>query len=147
MQKIAFGKHLLLIDDQDVHLFKIYKFFVHSRGYITGYKIGRRADGYELLHRLIAKPGIGLIVDHADGNKMNNTRANLRVCTFSQNNANKRTRSPGRRGIRKKKNRWYARIKEKGIEKYLGCYKSKDEAIEAYNRAAVSIFKDFAIIN
>src|SRR3990167_1380719 len=42
------------------------------------------------MHRVIAKPPDGMKIDHIDGNKLNNTRANLRVCTHSENQHNRR---------------------------------------------------------
>lgn len=146
MKKVMLGKSLLKIDDQDAHFLSTHKLFVHSRGYVTGYRIGRRSEGYELLHRMIVRPGPGFIVDHADGDKMNNTRRNLRVCTYSQNNANKRLDRTVR-GVRKKKNKWNARIKVRGTDKYLGSFESRSEAIQAYNVAAFSAFGDFAVLN
>lgn len=95
---------------------------------------------------MIVRPGPGFIVDHADGDKMNNTRRNLRVCTYSQNNANKRLDRTVR-GVRKKKNKWNARIKVRGTDKYLGSFESRSEAIQAYNVAAFSAFGDFAVLN
>jgi hypothetical protein len=41
------------------------------------------------LHRELTAPPHGFVVDHIDGNPLNNTRANLRICTKAQNSANR----------------------------------------------------------
>jgi len=52
------------------------------------------------IHRLLTGAAKGMDVDHIDGNGMNNTDSNLRVCTRSQNNMN---RGNDRRGRSKHK--------------------------------------------
>ena len=46
-----------------------------------------------LMHRELMRPRKGKLVDHIDGNKANNCRWNLRVCTRAQNMINKRKHS------------------------------------------------------
>ena len=48
---------------------------------------GKRKNLY--LHRMLTGAAKGMDVDHIDGGGMNNTSANLRVCTRSQNNMNR----------------------------------------------------------
>ena len=45
-----------------------------------------RNHAHGLLHRFILRPDDSLVVDHRDGNPLNNTRGNLRECTLSFNN-------------------------------------------------------------
>ena len=44
------------------------------------------------MHRLIMKPPTGMVVDHINGNGLDNRRVNLRICTQRQNNWNHRRR-------------------------------------------------------
>ncbi len=40
------------------------------------------------MHRELAKPPRGMTVDHANRNRLDNTRENLRVCTQQENSHN-----------------------------------------------------------
>jgi len=96
-----------------------------ASGYI-GTKLGGRTF---LLHHYIIGRKKGLVVDHIDTDRANNTRENLRFATISENNVNRSKIS----GIAydKHNKKWTSCI-EKGGEKYwLGRFTSKDDAILA----------------
>jgi hypothetical protein len=76
-------------------------------------------------------------VDHIDGNKNNNSWANLRECTHSQNHFNckiKSNNTSGYKGVyfRKDRNTWVASCKTEVKRFYLGSYKTEIEASNAY---------------
>jgi hypothetical protein len=98
----------------------------------------------------------GFLVDHIDGDKLNNMRSNLRLATRSDNEANKKKRrthggkAPSSRykGVSKPKNRnWRATISKDKKQIALGSYETEREAAEAYNKAAIELFGEFAVIN
>lgn len=104
------------------------------------------------MHRYIMKPPKGLIIDHIDGNGLNNTKNNLRICTHSQNNYNK----PGRKnktskykGVSKIKayNKWAAFIGHNHKNIYLGEFKDEIAAAKAYDKAAKTHHGQFAYLN
>lgn len=92
------------------------------------------------MHRYIMGVSDERIVDHIDGNGLNNTRANLRIGNQSQNCVNRKT-TPGvrLRGARKKKNLWQAYIKYRGRQKSLGYFNTEVEAHEAYLAEAIKL--------
>lgn len=105
------------------------------------------------MHRIIMERIIGreLIdgeqVDHIDMNGLNNTRANLRLATMSQNQANAKAHSHnqlGVKGVRKLGNKYSARITVKGKEIQLGRFDTVELASEAYRKAALEHFGEFA---
>lgn len=104
-------------------------------------------SGLGMMHRVILglKPS-DADVDHKDGNGLNNRRDNLRVATNSQNMANRRCfNSNGFKGIQKINNGYAAYIGAK--RKYLGFFKTPQEAARAYDRAAVELYGEFANLN
>lgn len=105
------------------------------------------------LHRLImgCKPGDGQIVDHIDGNGLNNQDENLRFVTKSENNMNvKRLRkdnTSGYKGVTKRGDKWCAQINKDGKQIHIGCFKTKRDAALAYNRVAKELYGDIAFEN
>src|SRR3990167_3661650 len=86
------------------------------------------------LHHLIL--GTTEMIDHINHDALDNRKANLRVCTASQNQANRRMTKNNRsgfKGVTRNKKKWQARIKQKS----LGTFSTREEAALAYNVAAV----------
>ncbi len=90
------------------------------------------------MHRQITKARKGEVVDHEDGNGLNNTRANLRVGTHSDNQQNRRKHreNPQSLGTRKTLNGYAAQIKMGKKKKDLGTFATQKEAHEAFLKAA-----------
>jgi 5-methylcytosine-specific restriction endonuclease McrA len=104
------------------------------------------------MHRLIMGEPPEMQVDHADGNGLNNTRANLRIATRSQNQANKPTGSTNTSGYKgislaRDTGKWCAQITHHRKRIYLGLFADKESAARAYDRAAIRIFGEFAYVN
>ena len=113
------------------------------------------------LHRVIMGAVAGQIVDHINHNRMDNRKANLRLCTHSQNQMNRlkmRGASLPFKGVvhshAKRYNpscsearpyRAYAKIN--GVRVWLGYYATPEEAASAYDRYAVDNFGAFAMTN
>jgi hypothetical protein len=100
---------------------------------------GEGPDSIVLAH-LILEPLPGHYIDHKDGNPLNNTRANLRQATPQQNTFNRRksrTSPNAYKGITYKrwKKRWVAQMSHNGTTRYLGKYKTAEEAARAYDDA------------
>lgn len=112
----------------------------HNAGYVTA-----AIDGSEYLqHRLVWLYVHGCFppddIDHRDGDRANNRLANLRLADRSQNLQNKAMQSnntSGHIGVswRSNRSRWVAQIRALGVNRYLGSYKTPEEARAAYLRA------------
>lgn len=100
------------------------------------------------MHRMIASPKEGLVVDHIDGNGLNNCMSNLRCVTRSQNNLNKVSscNKDNMRGAwwNKSVKKWESSIRCNGVKKHLGYFLTKEEAHKAYVDASISIHGDYS---
>lgn len=86
--------------------------------------------------------------DHANRNKHDNQKLNLRLATRSQNNANRV--SYGKlpyKGVKKANSKWMARITVDKKEIYLGVFVEIEDAARAYDTAATLHFGEFACLN
>jgi hypothetical protein len=114
----------------------------------------RRAGGkYSrvLMHRELVQPPDGYVIDHVNGDGLDNRRANLRPATVAQNawNAGKRNPRSGYKGVclAKDKGLWRAAIVCNGQRKHLGYFRDKRDAAKAYDRAARKYHGSFAVLN
>lgn len=121
-------------------------------------KCGRRVvkffSKYQYVHRVVwamHNSEVPNIIDHIDGNTLNNSLGNLRPATHSQNMANSKTRvrmasqTGVPRGVFKMKNgRYKALLCHQGKTKHLGCFDTAEEAAIARNQAAVDAHAAFA---
>lgn len=124
-----------IIDEVDLPLLPRRKWQAFPRRDRCGFYVTSR--GGIRMHRFLMNPLPEQIVDHINGNGLDNRRINLRIGTQSQNCVN-RKRTPGNllRGVRLKKGLWQAKIKYKGREWSLGYYRTEIEAHYAYVKAA-----------
>lgn len=90
------------------------------------------------------------MVDHIDGNGLNNQKANLRVCEPNQNQYNRllqKNNTSGFKGVSffPETGQWRARIGIGGKRRIsLGLFPTKEEAYAAYCEAAKIHHREFA---
>lgn len=111
----------------------------------------KKRGGNIWMHRLIMNAPKGMVVDHINGNGLDNRRCNLRICTRQQNAYNSRRVSGTSqyKGVHFEKatGRWRATITCRGRHYNLGLYESEIEAARAYDRKAIELFGEFAYLN
>lgn len=100
------------------------------------------------MHRILLDAPAGMDVDHIDMDTLNNRRSNLRICSRSQNLANKNVRSDSSSGVkgvfRHPNGRFRAKIKFEGRQIHIGYFSTPEEAAAAYKTEAVRLFGEFA---
>jgi hypothetical protein len=159
---------MALIDAEDLERAQAFKWQTKSKKSTPGkyyvqrsYRVAGRNLG-ESLHRFLmgCVPGDGKVVDHRNGNGLDNRKDNLRV-TDARGNATNVTRSKnqsrgGYKGVswHPKAGKWQASIcsgeprpngKRKQI--YLGLFEDPEEAARAYDAEARLHFGEFAALN
>ena len=141
-----------VVDDFDYDiLIKMRWTRARNGGYVQGYDpLSRKVVK---MHRFIMQITDRKIpVDHDDNNVLNNTRANLRVCTQSQNamNANGHRDSTSRfKGVYwcKRSKRWNAKLSVRGKTMLNRSYFSEREAAIDYNKFAKIYHGEYARLN
>lgn len=126
------------------------------KDYKWHYNCGYVRDRYgKKIHRIITNAPSGFVVDHINGNTLDNQCTNLRICTQTQNNANRkinRTSTTGLKGVSfdkygNRKNKWRASIHHDGKRLHLGRFFTKELAAISYNTAAKKLKGEYAKLN
>lgn len=118
----------------------------------TGYRAIIFRRKWYLAHRLVWLLHHGYLppmLDHIDGNKLNNNIHNLRVATPTQNQQNRKVPSNNKTGVKglsfcKISKKWKCQITINKKIVYLGLYKDFAKAVNIINRARADAHGDFA---
>lgn len=158
--KLTQGKYAL-VDDEDFEYLNQWKWFFtknpkDTQGYAvrSGYCKKTKKRTRIAMHRIIVQAKPGEICDHINGNGLDNTKSNLRVCTSFESSWNKKTFSTKKlkaiKGVTIVKDKhgvpsyWIARITVNKTRIYLGTFKTKELAEQAYKEAAIKFHGEFA---
>ncbi|UCD51674.1 MAG: HNH endonuclease [Phycisphaerales bacterium] len=140
-----------IVDAADFEWLNQYKWQATCNGTKFYATTKNRRAGNIWMHRLIMNAPKGMVVDHINGNGLDNRRCNLRICTRQQNAYNSR-RSQGTSQYKgfhfeKATGAWRATITCQGEYYNLGLYDSEVEAARAYDRKAIELFGEYAYLN
>ena len=153
MKRIALTKgYEAFVDDEDFEMLSGFRWqamvnhgtvYACRTVYLGG---GRRNPGRKCvgMHRMILLPDPDQLVDHRDGNGLDNRRFNLRFASHSQNCCNREAKGYAfHRAIGK----WQAQIGLHGRSIFLGYFSTEEEAAAAYDSAATDLHGDFAKVS
>jgi hypothetical protein len=146
------GESAECIVDADawVSILQYYKWYLQtsrSKKYaITTICVGKKRSCMSM-HTLLLPKQPFQVVDHINGNGLDNRRENLRRATPAQNATN-RKHGKSYRGVCLMEGKYYyASICSNRKTYHLGSFKTPEEAAKAYNEAAVKFHGEFARLN
>lgn len=136
-----------LVDDSDFDALNAHKWNAYAqRNTWYAKRWVRFAGGRRVLrmHNAVLSAPAGMIVDHQNGDGLDNTRSNLRAVTHQQNNWNQTHKAKGTtsrfRGVCwvKSHGKWHAQINIGQKIKHLGFFTDEFAAAAAYDVACIS---------
>ena len=159
MTAIHIGRAAVYIDDDDADL-AAHRWSINSNGYAV--RLTARPERVALrMHRVVMERALDRplqrweLVDHINGDRLDNRRANLRLCTNSENAFNRdlpASNTTGYKGVSWNTRRTAPRPYQASItvnrkKHYLGSYATAVEAARAYDAAARQVAGQFAKVN
>jgi hypothetical protein len=102
------------------------------------------------VHQIVLPLPSRLVVDHKDGNGLNNKKSNLRALS-GRNNSHaqlKRSKCSSKyHGVSYRYGRWFAYVKVYGKQHSLGLHNTEEDAARAYNLGAAKYYGIHACLN
>ena len=149
MKEIPLTKgKVALVDDDDFDMLSKFKWYYGNR-YAVRHDNSTKTRRPMFMHRVIIGTPDGMDTDHINGDKLDNRKCNLRVCTRSQNQINalcRRNSKSGLRGVHwsERNKRWVAQMRFNGRKLSLGYFTSKLAASKAYCEQVKLLYGEFA---
>ena len=140
---------VMVVDDRDYERMSKFSWYVNAKGYAFTIILAHK-DILKIYNRSGER-----IIDHVDGDHLNNQRKNLRFASATQNLQNRKlpkNNKTGYKGVVKRKGRnnpYYVFIGSGtgGKADYIGAYPTAEEAARAYDKEAKKRFGKFARFN
>lgn len=132
------GKSTIIDDDDFAILNSLKWYYFRNKKKNTGYAMTTIGRQNILMHRLIMNLSKKdkIVVDHIDGDGLNNQKSNLRIVSLSENSSNRnfqKNNTSGYIGISwdKSRSKWMAQVISKGKVIFGKRFDTKEEAIES----------------
>jgi len=146
------------VDDEDYEYLIQWKWCAHKNNKnsntfycLRNNKILKNKYKTYLMHRDILERMLGHnnfeMVDHIDGDGLNNQRSNLRPATRQQNSCNKKAIRNKYKGVYIFRNYYMSNITYNKKNIHLGQFNTQEAAAEAYNKKAIELFGEYAKLN
>lgn len=144
------------VDNDDYLFLRNYTWHITNSGYaersvyIGGGRKNPKIKMLQMHHLILKRMGLDYtnkLADHINGDTLDNRRENLRLCNYQENARNRKINKnnlSGYKGVRKKNNKWEARITVGGKTISLGSWRDQSDAITARNQAEKKYFGEFS---
>lgn len=140
------GRGFAIVDEKYFNILSKHRWTLSSIGYAMRCLGGGR---YISMHANILGSKSGFVIDHKNGDSLDNRLCNLRFATKSQNAMNSIAfghNTSGHKGVSwsRPNNRWKAYIMKNQKQMHLGYFKKKLDAVNARLVAEKKYFGEFA---
>lgn len=147
-KKIPIGRNqFAIVDDEDYEKVSQYNWHTMGSSKQTYFYAATKVR----MHRLVMDAPPGLMVDHINGDTLDNRKSNLRLCTNSQNQQNTGSRGGTSKykgvSFRKRSNKWIAAFRFDGKPYYCGVWDTEEDAARAVDKKRGEVCGDFASKN
>lgn len=141
----------LRLDDCDKWVLDQYALYlqrIERNPYVLARKRGEKST--KRLARIIVDCPDGFVVDHINGDHLDNRRENLRICTVQQNNWNRARRKGGTskyKGVTAVDGKFQVIISPNKTNVFLGFFDDEEAAARAYDAAARLHYGEYCAVN
>lgn len=144
------------VDDADYEFLRQWKWFARKAPDGKWYAVRGKRTLLGARHVQMSRALLGVsgkvVVDHINGDTLDNRRCNLRECSTAQNAINRGTPHNNKSGYKgvswyARFNQWRAVIRVNYRLVHLGYFDSPEDAARAYDMAAKEHFGEFAVLN
>lgn len=143
-----------VVDEADAEMVGAYKWYVSTVSPTLLYASRKDWQGGRarevLMHRLVMAAGPGQVVDHINGDTLDNRRSNLRITDVQHNSWNRASQRGAKsqyRGVSVYGGKFYVRIFIEGRNQYLGRYTDERLAARVFDYAATKHYGEYARLN
>jgi len=145
-----------IVDDEMYDYLNQWKWFANNHNgkfyVVRNITVSNNKQNKIYMHRLILKPEKNMVIDHLNGDGLDNRKCNLRICTHAENMRNSKisiNNKSGYKGVSYQENRnnYRAQIKFNNKTINIGDFIDPIDAARAYNDAALKYHGEFANIN
>jgi hypothetical protein len=138
-----------LVDDEDYEKLNKFRWYYNQHGYVTRVSLAKegKRNKHIQMQRVIMNTPIGMDTDHRDGNKLNNQKYNLRICSRIQNSRNSKIQvnnKSGFIGVHNHCGKWQVNITVNKKRITIGGYSNIDDAIKKRRELVLKYFGEYA---